>query len=377
MFRDAESRYLAWIHTVRGAKPALDLTNSGLRTPLASLGVDPASLLQALPEPGGDPVVRELVAARYGVDREEVLGALGTSLGLFLAMAATLGPGDRVLVEEPGYEPLIRIPAALGAEVARFPRTSGSGWRVDPEAVLCRTDPRTRLVVVSDLHNPSGRSTGELQLLVRALQERGIALLVDEVYRDFQEGPVGTARTLGPDVMAVSSLTKVYGLGELRAGWVLASPARVARMRGVQNLLHVVDPGPPIPLARAALGRAEAIREEAFRRARAGWATAAAWLAARDDVSAPVPEGCVHFWLRLGKGRTGSRVSEELLARFGVAVVPGWVFGDDGGLRIGFGADPERLGEGLEALGAVLDDDHSEPRDAATPAGEEPGWQNR
>jgi len=353
----APNRYLTWIMEVRRGPLRVDLTDSGLRTPLSRLGPETGAIPNE-PTCGGADDVRAGLARRYGVDPGEVLTALGTSLGVFLAYASVLRPGDRVLVEEPAYETLWRVPETLGARVDRFPRTVASGWRVDPEQVLERWGDDVRVVAVSDLHNPTGRAAGDdgLRVLAAEAERRGAVLLVDEVYRDFRPGPVGTARRLGPAVTAVSSFTKVYGFGDLRAGWVLAAPERVEAMQRWLTMLHVNDPGFVAPLTRSALLQADALRAEALERAAAGRARLEAWLAGRRDVTAIVSDGGIVGWILLPEGWTGTEVAAKLLADHGVAVVPGTMFGDDRGLRVAVGVEPEKVTEGLAALGRVLDE---------------------
>ena len=79
----------------------------------------------------------------------------GTSMANMLAMAALIAPGDEVLIEHPAYEPLVAAARFLGAEVKRFART-GPAFALDPEAVAREVTERTRLIVLTNLHNPTG-----------------------------------------------------------------------------------------------------------------------------------------------------------------------------------------------------------------------------
>jgi aspartate/methionine/tyrosine aminotransferase len=165
-----------------------------------------------------------------------VVPALGTSHAVFLAYAAMLSPGDEVLVEHPGYEPLTRTAEGLGATVRTFERLEADGFAISPERVGAAVTPRTRVIVVTNLHNPTGVRTPDATLreLASIAEARGAYLLVDEVYAPFDELPEdgvfhASARKLAPNVVAVSSLTKCYGLGMHRIGWVLGPPEIVAR----------------------------------------------------------------------------------------------------------------------------------------------------
>jgi aspartate/methionine/tyrosine aminotransferase len=355
-FQDAGVEYLRWAMRAAASRPRISLLLSGHVTPLSRLGEAVPPLLDAA-APFSDRILRQEIAARYGVPPQEVLPVLGTSLGLFLACAALLRAGDEVLVERPGYESLWRVPETLGARVKRFQRRSGAAYGLEASEVAAAGSPETRLVLTSDLHNPTAAAAGEKELekTVRWAADRGAHVLVDEVYRDFRSGPVDTARRLGRNVVAVSSLTKVYGLGELRAGWVLGPAPLVARMESILTVLHVVPPAPILPWFQRGLACADRLREAARRRAGDGWGLVREWAnTAPPGLIVVPPAGGVFVWMVLPGGWTGMRLAERLLHEEGIAVVPGAHFGDDGGIRVGIGGDPALLGEGLAALGRLL-----------------------
>ena len=119
-----------------------------------------------------------------GLHEENVVTAAGTSLANHLAMAATFEPGDEVLIEEPTYELLLNTAAFLGAKIRRFPRHASNAFAIDPEDVRKAVTPRTRLIVITNLHNPSSVQVDEATL--RQIGEWaaavGARVLVDEVY---------------------------------------------------------------------------------------------------------------------------------------------------------------------------------------------------
>src|SRR5271154_6214446 len=113
--------------------------------------------------------------------------ALGTTHALWLAYASLTAPGDDVLVEAPGYEPLTRIAEGVGARVVTFERPAGERFALDPDRIARAMTPRTRVVAVSNLHNPSGvrADADSLRAGARVAGSHGAVLLVDEVYAPF------------------------------------------------------------------------------------------------------------------------------------------------------------------------------------------------
>lgn len=358
MLREARVEYLVWAKKALSRPARISLINSGVSTPLAELGVDPRSVLTTEVALDGDPEVRAAIAGRYGVPEEEVFMTLGASMGLFLGAGAILGPGDEGLVERPGYESLSRVVEAHGGKVGYYPRRAEADWAVEPEQIFSRWTPETRLVLVSDLHNPTGRMAGDeaLREVGEEAERRGALVLVDEAYRDMRPGPVGTARRLGKAMIAVSSLTKAYGLGGLRAGWVLAPPEIVARLQDMINVLEAVDPEPSVPFIRGAFRKADSILERSRAQAEEGWRVVESWMGNHQTPRILRPDAGIFAWAVLPDGIIGTTAAEQLLEE-GVAVTPGRFFGDDSGFRFTFGiGDPDLLREGLDAFERVLVD---------------------
>src|SRR5260370_34924370 len=144
-----------------------------------------------------------------------------------LAMAAIIEPGDEVLIEHPAYGPILDVAHYSQANVKRFRRAEENGWAIDPEEVRRLVTTNARLIVITNLHNPTSALTPEsvLREIGDIARSVGAFVLVDEVYLDavYEETP-RTAFHLGPEFVVTSSLTKVYGVSGLQGEWILARP---------------------------------------------------------------------------------------------------------------------------------------------------------
>ncbi|MCA1636460.1 MAG: pyridoxal phosphate-dependent aminotransferase, partial [Acidobacteria bacterium] len=227
-----KSEYMQWARLRAGAR--FNLATSGLaNSTLAELSFRHQELeLTRTSEYGYGPLQKAL-AAKSGVGEECVVAAQGTSFANHLAMAALIEPGDEVLIEHPTYELIVTTARYLGARVERFERRGEEGFALDPFEVERRLTPRTRLIVLTNLHNPSSADT-PVEVLRRVgeiARGGGARVLVDEVYLDamFERAPP-SAFHLGEEFITTNSLTKVYGLSGLRCGWVLAAPELAQRM---------------------------------------------------------------------------------------------------------------------------------------------------
>ncbi len=352
------TKYLHWAFDHVG-RSELDLAASGI-LPFGEAELPP---LEGPIDARAYGTLVEAIAAFNQAPEECVVPTLGASHGLFVAMSALVSPGDEVLVEAPTYEPLLAVPEQLGAKVVTFERRPEARYLLEPNQIAAKMTDRTKLVVVTNLHNPTGVHT-PLEVLgdIAALcAERGATLLVDEVYAPFVDlqkpAYASSAARLGANVVCVSSLTKCWGAGPHRIGWVTGSGTAIDACR-----THLVTTLGHLPVGHAARGvhifrhleslTARAERDLAKKRDRVG-----AWMASRKDLSWSAPEhGLFGFATRTKDANEDLRARIEKGQRErSVLVVPGSFFGVKNGFRLAWSLPLERLDEALGRLGEVLD----------------------
>jgi aspartate/methionine/tyrosine aminotransferase len=351
------SEYLRWAKTKPAAR--FDLTSSGVPyLPLRELPVSIDDLEISGTGAYGYPPLQQAIAARYRVDEACVVAAMGTSMANYLALAALVHPGDQVLIEHPTYEPLIAAARHLGAEVRHFARRAEDGFRLDPAAVERGITPRTRAIVVTNLHNPSSALADDdaLRQVGETAARAGARVVVDEVYLDALWEPAPrTAFHLGERFISTNSLTKVYGLNGLRCGWILAEPALAERMWRLTELFNNIGVHAAERLSLAAFRNLDAIARRSRTLLDANAAALNAFYAAHPRLeSTPHTHGTVSF-PRL-PGGDADALCTRLLDRYDTAVVPGRFFDAPEHVRIGLGVAPATFAEGLDRLGRALDE---------------------
>ena len=354
--RTVQSDYMHWAKF----KPPVRFPLTGSEVPHFRLDSLPLSIADLDMDGASHPryrPLRERIAGRYGVHVDQVVSADGTSMANFLAMATMLSPGDEVLAERPTYELLIGAASLLGARIKRFERKASEAFRLDPAAVEQALTPSTRLIVITNLHNPSSvlademalRSVGELAAKV------GARVLVDEVYLDSAAPPRRSAVHLGPQFVITNSLTKSYGLSGLRCGWILAEPELAERMWRLNDLFGVNQAHQAERLACIAFDNLDRVigdTPEVLRRNRELFNRFAA---SRDDLDCSPAEHGITAFPRWHGGDT-QRVDDHLRAQYDTSVVAGRWFELPDHFRVGFGLPTAEFEEGLARLGKGLDD---------------------
>jgi aspartate/methionine/tyrosine aminotransferase len=325
---------------------------------LADLGLSLADLELHGDNAYGYAPLAEAIAARFGLDPAcVVVPGGGCSFANHLAMAALLSPGDEVLVEDPTYELLTSTLGYLQADLRKFNRRPEDGWRLDPDAVAAALTQRTRLVVLTDLHNPSSALADEAEIaaVAAAAAKVGAKLLIDEVYLElmFRDGAARTSFRPDGDIIVTSSLTKAYGVSGLRCGWILAPAALAERMRRLNDLFGVLPPHAAERMGVVALGRLAGLRARANAMIDQNKAAYREILGDHPVLDQVVFDQGTTVFPRLKSGDADS-LFELLGSRFETSIVPGRFFGRPDHIRIGLGGDPAMTRTGLERLGEAL-----------------------
>ncbi len=240
--------------------------------------------------------------------------------------------------------------------VKRFARTHENGYALEAEAVRRAITPKTKLIVVTNLHNPSSVLTGEsaLRAVGDIARSVGARVLVDEVYLDaVYDNTPRTALLLGPHFVVTSSLTKVYGVSGLRCGWILAEPDLARAMWRMNDLFAATPVHPGELLSVAVFENLDAVRDRFRRIVEADRKVLTGFLDRVPGLSAVRTEWGTTAFLRLASGGADSFL-ERLRAERDTSAVPGRFFGMPECFRVGMGVNSEMFAEGLRRIEETL-----------------------
>jgi aspartate/methionine/tyrosine aminotransferase len=305
------------------------------------------------------PALEASIAQRYGVPRERVMVTVGATGGMFLAAAAWFRPGTRVVTDVPSYEPFRELPRFFGADVIEIERRPENGWTMDPAAVG-RALERGRgpgHVFLANPHNPTGvlLDAPTMTAIAREAERAGGLLVSCDIYMEYVPSSARPpwAFACAPNAVTIGSLTKAYGLGALRVGWIVLGEGLAAERTKLVDCAYLSYVDPPTASLRsgsaamAKLGELIEPVRAVERESRPIWAR---WLATTEGIECVVPEhGIIAFPRVVGVDDTLA-LCDHLATQHGVDVVPGEFFGKPGHVRIGCGVPAAKLKEGLARI---------------------------
>lgn len=350
------SEYMYWAKTRSDAK--FNLATSGLANlSLKDLAVSLDDLEITDGGYGYAPLLAA-IAARYRVNTESIVTAAGTSFANHLAMAGLIRPGDEVLFEQPAYEPMLATARYLGAHIKRFTRTFENSFRIDVDQIESQMSESTRLIVLTNLHNPSGALTDDETLkAVGELAVRvGARVLVDEVYIEtlFETQP-RTSFHLGSQFVITNSLTKAFGLSGLRCGWIFAEPELARKMWLLNDLFAATPVHTGERLSVIAFQQIEKLAAHSKSVLERNRQILNEFFDTREDLQVIRPQFGTVMFPRVVNG-SSQQLCQLLREKYETSVVPGHFFEMPEHFRIGIAGDSKVLSEGLERLGAALDE---------------------
>jgi aspartate/methionine/tyrosine aminotransferase len=350
--------YLEWARTHMG-RVKVDLAKSNIKAlTKEELGLTLDAVHLSSPNEDGVVELRELIAKRYGVPRSGVLMTSGATMGIYLACCATVSEGDQVLLESPNYEPLYRALQERGAEIKMLERRFERGWQIELEELERRAGRATRAIVLTNTHNPTGAATSPEKMMTigQIARENGATVIVSEVYLDNAFAPgQKPAATLGPNLVSIGSLSKVYGLGGLRIGWMVGPEPVLKKARLALDYIECDLPAPSESIALLALRKAPELILRCQQIAMRNFKIINEWIEKRGDLMWVEPGGGTVCMIKLPPSLDAQALCTLLREKYATLVVPGDFFWVRGFIRVSAGMDEDILRQGLKNIGKAID----------------------
>ncbi len=305
------------------------------------------------PNAGVPELCRRIHEYHGGRDGHSVCVTNGSQEALFDVVFALAGPGDEVLVPNPGY---VTYPTAVrlaGATPVLYPLRAGEGFRLDLEELEALVSPRTRALILNTPSNPTGRSLTQEQLqgAARLAEEKDLVLVSDEIYREIYYGsPPASALDATDAAVVICGFSKAAAMTGWRLGWACGPQAIIDKVTVLHQNTSICA---STLTQRAALalftpeGRdeIERMRQRMARNCR----FTCRWLGRRMGQAFIPPDGAFYVMVSVEETGLDSLSASLELLQDKVATIPGAAFGSEGEgyLRLSFACLPESLKKGL------------------------------
>lgn len=311
---------------------------------------------------GGERLRQLVVSEEPSLNSENVLITTGTAGALFIVATSLLTTQDHILIVRPNYAINLATPRAIGCEIGYFDLTFDNGFRIDLAALEAATKPNTRLISLTNPHNPSGQTMtrDELESVAKLAKNKGCYLLVDEIYKDITFGEaLPIAATLGEHVISVGSVSKCFGIPGTRIGWLINTSDRLMEtFLAAKEQINICGSVMDEWIAENALSQRQTLLPANAIDVKARLDILASWVEKEEYLDWIQPQAGMVCILRLNKIPTGGPTAfyNRLAEKYGVWVAPGrWFEMDDIYFRIGYGwPDLKDLKYGLEKISAAL-----------------------
>lgn len=306
---------------------------------------------------GADELIK-ILCTLYQCAAEDIVTTTGASEANYLVFSSLLGPGDEFIIEQPSYQPMWLTLEMLGARLISWQRRFEDKYRLNLRTLEALITKETKLIVLTNLHNPSGVwvDRKKIESVARIAEAHDIYVLVDEIYLDGsfrrQTSSYGISR-----VIVTSSATKIYGLGGLHTGWIIAPTEvsaecqrRKAHTTGASSYVSEVMTARAFGTAR------EALIARFQNRAEANLTILKKWMRGHQDILDWVePDGGIVCFPRYHVNMPSVSLCQRLLDEAGILVNPGAFFNQEGHFRLSYGLESETLERALHAFGDAME----------------------
>jgi aspartate aminotransferase len=303
---------------------------------------------------------------------EQVLISSGAKHSLHNALAATVGPGDEVIIPTPYWVSYSDLVQMTGAAYVLVQTTMKDGFKMTAAQLRAAITPRSKALMLNSPSNPTGAvySRAELEAIADVVMQSDLAVISDEIYEKlvFGDAKATCFATLRPGLeertITISGASKTYAMTGWRMGWA-CGPAHVIKAMGnVQSQ----QTGCPCSISQAATIAALEGDQTCVEQMRQEFQVRRDLVCERlqrmKGVRVLKPDGAFyaffdvsgHFGRTLG-GRAVNDSASFCLAALESAhvnVVPGSAFGAEGYVRLSYATSREQLTGGLDRLEQLL-----------------------
>lgn len=328
-------------------------------------------LAAAYTDTRGIPELREAIAHKLKEENDllvdpdmEIVAAVGGKQGVFSVLLTLVDQGDEVLLEDPGwlsFEPMVRL---SGAKPIPVPIFEENGFKLDVDDLRNRITSKSRVLILCDPHNPTGRmlERADLETIAQVARDHDLLVIMDEAYERFtydgrKHVSMASLEGMWERTITIQTASKIYNMYGWRVGWIAANKQISEKIQAINS--HSIT----CPTSFAQAGAAAALRNSMgfgdlpistlMRNHQSQRDALVKGLRSIPGVTCELPMGAFFAFPNFKKFcMTSVELSTYLLENAGVATWAGSFFGDqgEGHLRLVFNSPIPEIEDGLEKM---------------------------
>lgn len=336
-----------WVFREARGKYDIDLGDSN--APCIKAGIFSADIEDLVLDYGtdrGSHALAQQVATLYGIERCNVGIAHGAQEALYLLYRTLLNVGDHVITFSPGWQQSWKVPEEIGCSISIL--EYDASFKVSASAVQDALRTNTRVIILNNPCNPTGKSidAGELRKIVEVARERNIFVIADEEYlTDIKSSVIHFEFD---NVIAVSGVSKIFGVPGIRVGWMCGHKDIVAKAMDYKHLTTISNSVICEKIAERILHNYDGLLSDYLQLCSNGYEVLQQW--SRDCfpmLEVVAPEGTPFCWVHLTSSESSLDFCRRVLHQTRVLTMPAEVFGQRNGMRITFARPVDELRDGL------------------------------
>ncbi len=316
----------------------------------------------------GLPALKQALAEKYRLDNNlevdpaQIVVSPGGKYSCYLAILATCGPGDEVVIPAPYWVSYPEMVKLAGATPVMISAGEDADFKITPDQLRAAITPKTKLVILNSPSNPTGTvyTPQEIEALVEVCLSAGVLIMSDEIYEYLlydgvtHLSPASLSKEAAEATITVGGFSKTFSMTGWRLGTLVAAPAIAKAVGSLQsqtssNATTFAQFGALAALkqreqAKSAVAQMLKVFDGRRRKLLDG-------LNAIEGINCRRAQGAFYLFPSMSSfGLSSTDFAAKLLEQELVAVVPGVAFGADECMRLSYATSDEVIDKGLERL---------------------------
>lgn len=334
-----------------------DIGESGVKYfDLKTLGVELENIPLRYGYHKGNPKLRKQISEQYkGLTSENIAVTNGASEANFVLLCSIINDQDHLIIEHPNYPSNFEVPSSMNMNFDLLQLNFEDQFKPKMDNLEKLVKHNTKLISITNPNNPTGSTLTKQELLklIDFAESKNIILLVDETYRElYFDTPPPPAASLSSNVISISSMSKAYGLPGIRIGWVAADKPIIDAVCAVREQLTICNSSINEVIAETILTQKDELLKTIKNKVRTNFTLVKEWMTRQEKLEWIPPSGGVTCFPRFTNST--KNLCKLLIEKYKTFVIPGYCFGLDDFMRIGFGGNREELIEGLKCVNLAI-----------------------